>query len=62
MRAVASIMDSMCGEGPMRYAVAKDHTTKMVLKIDVSRQRLWCIRRMAGMSLSHGNVDLRRGW
>ena len=62
MRAIASIMDSMCGEGPRRYAVAKDHPTKMVLKIDVTGQRLWCYGRLVGMSLSHGNVDLRRGW
>lgn len=57
VRAIASIMDSVCA----RYAVAKDHPTKMVLKIDVTRQRLWCYGRL-GMSLSYGNVDLRRSW
>ena len=55
MRAIASIMDIVCA----RYAVAKDHPTKMVLKIDVTRQRLWCCGRLMGMSLSYGNVDLR---
>ncbi len=62
IRAITSIIANLWGHVPIRNAIAKDHAAKMTLEIVVSGHRLRCIRRVAGMGLSSGKVDLRRVW